>query len=219
VTTITTAGILLLDYFLRKRFISTEVTRKGIHIGVGLLYLMSYFYDDRGQYSKYLSSFHYVLYTGIFIWKIQYSTPDQKPDFILRTFTRHNQPSELSSGPLCYCFVTIVCSTLLYKTVVASIIIAILTWGDGLAAIVGIRFGSKMKIYGSKSIPGFLTVWVAGLLASIVYISILIGYEYVNLIQLCLIALIAAVVETLTPGNYDNFTISFAIFVVYFLIS
>jgi phytol kinase len=218
-TIIDTAGIILFDYFLRKRFLSNELTRKALHISVGIVYLSIYFFDDRGQYSKYLHAFQYAVYAVIFIWKGQFSSPDQKPDFLNRAFTRNNRPSELLGGPLLYTVVFIICSTLLYKTVVASIIVAILTWGDGLAAIIGLQFGNKMKIYRSKSLPGFLTVWVAGVLASIVYISILVGYEYVNLMQLCFIGLVAAIVEMFSPGDYDNLTIALAAFVTHRLIS
>ena len=92
----------------------------------------------------------------------------------------------------------------------------ILTWGDGLAAVIGVHYGNQRKIYGAKTLDGLLTIIVAGIIASIVYISLLVNFQSVDLLKIIVISFIAAVIETLSPSNFDNLTIPLSIVVIYY---
>jgi phytol kinase len=219
VTSITFAVLFLLSYLNKKNSITTEVSRKVVHIGAGTLYLAIYFYNDHGYFSKYLNIFPNLFWTCIIIWKSQHhSSVRQQYDFVVSTITRNNRGSELLRGPLFFNFVMIICGTVLYKTILGSIIMGILTWGDGLAAVIGVHYGSQRKIYGSKTLDGLLTIFFTGIIASIIYISLLVDFQSVHLFKIFVISFITAVIETLTPSDFDNLTIPLSIIFVYFFI-
>lgn len=217
VTSITFAVVFLLNYLNKKNAITPEVSRKVVHIGAGTLYLAIYFYDDSGYFSKYLNVFPNILWTVILIWKSQHhsSARQQKYDLVVGTMTRNQNKSELLRGPLFFNFVMIICGTILYKTVLGSMIMGILTWGDGLAAVIGVRSGNKRRIYGTKTLDGLLTIFLTGIIASIIYASLLVDFQSVHPLKICVISFITAVIETLSPSNFDNLTIPLSIFIVY----
>lgn len=220
ITGITFAILFLLHYLHKKKAISIEVSRKVVHIGAGTLYLGLYLYNDYGYLSKYFNIFPNVFWTGVLIWKSQRNAPRvrQQYDLVISAVTRTNCESELLYGPLFFNFAMILCGTLYYKTVLGCNIIGLLTWGDGFAAIIGGWYGSQRKIYGNKTLDGLLTFFLAGCLASIFYTSVLLGFESVHVFKFCIISFVAAIVESLTPSDFDNLTIPLsAIFTYYFL--
>ena len=98
----------------------------------------------------------------------------------------------------------------------ASIAVVAMTYGDGFGSIVGKKFGKHKTIHG-KSLEGSFAVFgVTALVSMIVwwFYSFLVGNNFltgVNVVAImnpelvCLIAgLVAAVVETLAPGDIDN---------------
>lgn len=215
VTSITFLILFLLGYLNKKKVISNEVSRKVVHIGAGTLFLAIYFYNDRGYVSKYFNIFHNVLWTGILLWKSQsFQSREQQYDLVVDTITRSHRRIELLRGPLAFNIVAILCGTVLYRTVVASMMMGILTWGDGLAAVIGSGYGSQRKIYGSKSFDGFLTCFLAGFLASIIYISLLVNFQSIDFLQIAVIAFSGAVIETISPSDLDNFTVPLSIFII-----
>jgi len=219
VTSITFAVVFLLNYLNKKNAITNEVSRKVVHIGAGTLYLAIYFYNDDGYFSKYLNIVPNLLWTGILIWKSQqHSSVRQKYDLVIGTMTRNHRGNELLRGPLFFNFVMIICGTILYKTTLGSIIMGILTWGDGLAAVIGVRFGNQRKIYQTKTLDGLLTMVFVGIIASIIYISLLVDFRSIHLFKISLISFFTAVIETLSPSDFDNLTIPLSITIVYYLI-
>lgn len=143
------------------------------------------------------------------------SSSHQKDDLVLGTITRNNRGSELLHGPLFFNIVAIICGWILYKTVLGSLIIAILTWGDGLAAVIGSHYGTQRKIYGAKSLDGLLTFFVFGILAAICYVFFLVDFNSIDLLKFCVIVFVSAVIETLSPSDYDNLTIPLSIVILY----
>jgi phytol kinase len=219
VTSITFAVVFLLSYLNKKNSITTEVSRKVVHIGAGTLYLAIYFYNDYGYFSKYLNIFPNLLWTGILLWKSQYhSSVRQQYDLVIGTMTRNQRQGELLRGPLFFNFVMIICGTILYKTVLGSIIMATLTWADGLAAVIGVHYGSRREIYQSKTLDGFLAFFNVGIIVSIIYISILVDFQSVHLLKIVIISFITAVIETLSPSDFDNLTIPLCVTFVYYFI-
>lgn len=219
VTGITFTVVFLLNYLNKKKSITTEVSRKVVHIGAGTLYLALYFYNDQGYISKYLNIFPNLLWTCILIWKSQqYSSTSQKYDPIVGAMTRTQRQHELLRGPLFFNFAAILCGTIWYKTVLGSIIMGILTWGDGLAAVVGVHYGNQRRIYGTKTFPGLLACFLAGIIASIVYTSFLVNFQSVYILKMFVISLITAIVETVTPSDFDNLTIPLSVIVIYYFI-
>ena len=216
---ITFVILFFLKYLDEKKLITSECLRKIVHISAGILYLLSYFYNNAGYFSRYFNIFPYLLWTGILIYKSQqHSSALRQHDFIITALSRNNNKDELLRGPLFFNLIAIICGSILYETILGSIIMAILTWGDGLAAIIGSRYGNQRKIYGKKSLDGFLTCFFVGIMASIVYIHILIDVQSFFLLKICLISFVASVTETLTQSDFDNLTIPLSISLIYYLI-
>jgi phytol kinase len=91
----------------------------------------------------------------------------------------------------------------------AALGILIMSWGDGLAALVGQRFGKhKYQLLGSKkSWEGSFTMTVVAFLLSF---GILIGFQS-NILLVCLVSFVVAVfstaLEAFSPFGIDNLTV------------
>jgi phytol kinase len=91
----------------------------------------------------------------------------------------------------------------------AALGILIMSWGDGLAALVGQRFGKhKYQLLGSKkSWEGSFTMAVVAFLLSF---TILIGFQS-NILLVCLVSFVVAVfstaLEAFSPFGIDNLTV------------
>ena len=98
--------------------------------------------------------------------------------------------------------------------VVIAIGILAMSYGDGFASIIGLKYGKKKyNIFGDeKSYIGSIAMFV------FTFITIIIAIIYYNitntfnlLLILIFISLIAAVIEGLTPKGFDNLTVPFVI--------
>ena len=78
-------------------------------------------------------------------------------------------------------------------------------WGDGLAALIGKRFG-KRRIYGNKTWAGTLTAF-----AAITAVSLLISRRP-GMALVC--GIVGAVLETFTPRDLDNISVPLGIYAV-----
>jgi dolichol kinase len=120
---------------------------------------------------------------------------------------RSGDRSELLRGPLYYCIVLTLVTLLLWRHNLTSIAItSVMCAGDGLADIVGRRFGqspaSKLPWSRSKSVPGSAAMFVGGfamaaaLTAYFGYFG-LVTYDEQTLATMALISLAATALESL----------------------
>uniref|UniRef100_A0A7N0VL49 Uncharacterized protein n=1 Tax=Kalanchoe fedtschenkoi TaxID=63787 RepID=A0A7N0VL49_KALFE len=123
---------------------------------------------------------------------------------------------ELLKGPLYYALAaTIACAVYWRTSPVAIAIICNLCAGDGLADIIGRRFGDwKLPHNGNKSFAGSITMAVAGFLASVAYMHYFSMFGFVtessDMIRgLLAVSLGAALVESLPISTTldDNLTV------------
>lgn len=102
--------------------------------------------------------------------------------------------------------------------VVIAIGIFAMSYGDGFASIIGLRFGKKKySVFGeNKSYVGSTAMFV---FTYIMMIVALLFYDIAItsriLMVLVIIALVAAVVEALTPKGLDNLSVPFACVLLY----
>ncbi|MFN3394739.1 MAG: phosphatidate cytidylyltransferase, partial [Candidatus Thermochlorobacter sp.] len=86
-----------------------------------------------------------------------------------------------------------------------------LTFGDGLAPVVGTRIGKlKYQIFSPKSVEGSLTMLIAGILGAMLFIWIVLPQEF-NLTRIALLGIVATVAEGASPKEIDNFLIPLAV--------
>ena len=105
--------------------------------------------------------------------------------------------------------------------VVIAIGILAMSYGDGFASIIGLKFGKeKYNIFGDeKSYIGSLAMFVFTFITMIValfYYNISITFYVI--LGLGFISFISAIVEGLTPKGLDNFTVPFTAVFFYWLI-
>lgn len=105
--------------------------------------------------------------------------------------------------------------------VVIAIGILAMSYGDGFASIIGTKFGKKKyNVFGDeKSYVGSFAMLI------FTFITMIVALWYYNisitffvLLALIFIALIAAVVEGLTPKGLDNLTVPFVVVFLYWMI-
>jgi dolichol kinase len=104
--------------------------------------------------------------------------------------------------------------------IIIAIGILAMSYGDGFASIIGIKYGKKKyNIFGDeKSYIGSLAMLI------ITYLTVIIAVVYYRIsitpyLLLCLafITLIATFVEGLTPRGFDNLTVPFAAAFIYWI--
>lgn len=105
--------------------------------------------------------------------------------------------------------------------VVIAIGILSMSYGDGLASIIGIKFGKKKyKVLGDeKSYVGSFSMFI------FTFITMIIALFYYNInvtfyviLVLLFIAFIASIVEGLTPKGLDNLTVPFVCVFIYWYV-
>ena len=105
--------------------------------------------------------------------------------------------------------------------VVIAIGILSMSYGDGLASVIGIKFGKKKyKVLGDeKSYAGSFAMFI------FTFITMIIALFYYNInvtfyviLVLLFIAFIASIVEGLTPKGLDNLTVPFVCVFIYWYV-
>jgi len=151
-----------------------------------------------------------VVSSVLLIQKGLFAPPD---DQAVKTMTRTGDRRELLKGTLSFVLVAIICGTIYYKQFAGVLAMAMLGWGDGLAPIVGTRYGKmKYHILSDKSVEGSLA-FLVGSIAAGLFFSYLIVPQSFHPSNIVAIAVIATIVEGVSPKELDNLTIPLAVIV------
>ena len=197
-------GLVAVMNFCVTRFnLPQDISRKITHIGAGSLIVFLPLYND-SHWSKYLNVTIFVVWIILLIQKGLFASDD---DEAVKTMTRNGEKSELLKGPLYFVIVATICGTLFYKTFPGIMAIATLGWGDGIAPIVGSRYGRlKYEVLSSKSAEGSLSMLIAAFAASTFFVWLIIPNE-LDIVRILLLSAIATVVEACSPKEIDNLLI------------
>jgi dolichol kinase len=195
--------VALLNFCVTRFGLPQDISRKITHIGAGSLVGFLPLYSDV-DWSRYLNVTIFVVWIALLVQKGLFANPE---DEAVRTMTRTGDRRELLKGPLYFVIVATICGTLLYKSFPGIVAMANLGWGDGVAPIVGSRYGRwKYKIFSDKSVEGSLSMFIFAFAASVFFVWLILPSE-LNLIWILLLALIATVVEACSPQEVDNILI------------
>jgi phytol kinase len=188
---------LLAEWVYRRKQFGVEVSRKVVHIGVGNVVLFAWWL----QIPAWAGVGASVVFSIITF--LSYRMP------ILPSINGIGRKSlgtffyALSIGILVGCFWS------LGKPYYAALGILIMTWGDGLAALVGQRFGRHLyKLWDmQKSWEGSFTMFLVSFVVSLLILLSVLG----NLWQVWTIALVvaavAALLEAFSKFGIDNLTV------------
>ncbi|MEI8101910.1 MAG: phosphatidate cytidylyltransferase [Chlorobium sp.] len=197
----------LMDYLVTNHSLPRDISRKITHICAGSSIVFLPLFVD-GDWSQYLNITVFAVWTILLIQKGLFAADD---DQAVKTMTRTGNKRELLKGTLYFVIVAMICGTIYYKQPAGVLAMAILGWGDGLAPIIGTRYG-KMKYYvlSQKSVEGSLAFFVGAVAAGLFFTHLIVPESF-HVVKILVIALIATIVEGVTPREVDNLTIPLAV--------
>lgn len=198
-----------MDLAVKKGF-PQDLSRKVVHVAAGswLIFWLAY---DSSHWTKYLNITAAFIWTILLLVKGFTAKPDDKA---VKTMTRTGDRRELLRGPLYFTLVMDLLGTVFYSTPFALTAMGFLTWGDGLAPVVGSRYGKHAyKVFSNKTIEGSITFFVLGLAGAVLF-NMLFG-KSINLEFMLLCAVVATIVEGISPRDLDNILIPLTIYLLY----
>ncbi len=204
----------LMDYLVTNHKLPRDISRKITHIcaGSAIMFLPLYI---GGDWSHFLNITVFAVWTVLLIQKGLFAADD---DQAVKTMTRTGNKRELLKGTLYFVIVAMICGTLYYKQPAGVMAMAMLGWGDGLAPIIGTRYGKiKYHILSDKSVEGSLAFLVGSLCAGLFFVHLIVPESF-DATKIVIIALIATVVEGVSPKEVDNLTIPVAVVAASYLL-
>lgn len=203
----------LMDYFAHRGWVESRVSRKIIHIGTGPIFVLCWFFFNDASSARWLAALVPFAITlqfaliGLGILKDQASV-----DAMSRTGDRR----EILRGPLFYGIVFVALTLLFWRDKPTGIVaLMMMCGGDGLADLVGKKFGNRMALPWSKAktVWGSVAVFVGGLVFSLVIIGIfcLAGVFVLPftayILPVAIIAFACTAIESLPFKDVDNITV------------
>uniref|UniRef100_J3N5C6 Uncharacterized protein n=2 Tax=Oryza brachyantha TaxID=4533 RepID=J3N5C6_ORYBR len=197
-----------------RALLDQKLCRKLVHITVGLVYFLMWpFFSADDVYAPFLASIVIVL-NIIKVTLIGLGIV--KDEGVVNSMTRNGDCRELLKGPLYYACAITLTTIIFWRTSPISIaVICNLCAGDGVADIAGRRFGhAKLPYNPDKSYAGSVAMFLAGFLASIMYMCYFHLFGFVEeswrmVVAFGVISLAAAIVESLPISTRldDNLTV------------
>jgi phytol kinase len=217
------AWLRLMDFAAHRGWVESHLSRKIIHIGTGPLFVVCWLLFTDAPSSRYLAALVPLAITIQFALVGLGVIKDQSAvDAMSRTGDR----GEILRGPLYYGIIFVVVTVAYWLESPTGIIALMLVCGgDGLADVIGRRYGSRKLPWNRKKswlgTAGFLTGgWLLTLLILAIFVAagVFPGPTSTYLASITIIALAATLVESFSPPDIDNLTIAFtALLLGYFL--
>lgn len=200
------------DFFAHRGWISGPLSRKIIHMGTGPIFVLCWLLFQDTPSARYLAALVPFAITvqfalvGLGIMKDQASVD---------AMSRHGDRREILRGPLFYGIVFVVLTIAYWKTSPVGIIaLMLLCGGDGLADIIGKRFGeSRLPWSPKKSWAGSLSMFAGGWLFAVAVIAVYVAAGVFSgslldyLPGISVIALAGMLVESIPLNDIDNITV------------
>ncbi|KAM3733078.1 hypothetical protein ACB098_11G108000 [Castanea mollissima] len=190
------------DFLTRRNLIEQSLSRKLVHILSGLFFMVSWPIFSTTTEARYFACLvPLVNCLRLVIHGLSLASDEG----LIKSVTREGKPEELLRGPLYYVLILILCALIFWRdSPVGLISLAMMCGGDGIADIIGRRFGFlKIPYNQQKSWAGSIAMFIFGFLISIgmlQYYSVL-GYLHLDWVQtvqkVALVSLVATVVESL----------------------
>lgn len=204
------------------------ITRKIVHILVGPVFLLTWLLFSGEIFSRYIAMIVPILFVLQFT---AIGTGKIKDEAFVRSMSRTGEPSELLKGTLYYAIVIVIVTIFWFyipptgvndANPSAFIIMGCLAGGDGLADIIGRKFGGEKKfgIGGAqKTFAGTIGMFMGSFIFSIVLVSIFsIEAPVFNILEIgipiLIISLFATIAEALSPPNLDNLIITAVVIII-----
>ncbi len=200
----------LMDYFVTSRGLSRDISRKIVHICAGSVIIFLPLFQD-GHWTQYLNVLVFVVWALLLVQKGLFAADD---DQAVKTMTRTGDKRELLRGTLYFVVAATICGTVFYKEFSGVLAMAVLGWGDGLAPIFGMKLGKmKYRVFCEKTIEGSLAFFAGSALAGLFFVWLIVPSAF-NPAAILLIALVATILEGMSPREVDNILIPLTVIVL-----
>ncbi|KAF5446678.1 hypothetical protein F2P56_032287 [Juglans regia] len=196
-----------------RRIFDQKLNRKLVHISVGLAFMLCWPLFSPGRRGAILAA----LIPGInIIQMLLLGLGIMKDEAIVKSMSRNGDYRELLKGPLYYAAtITLTCMIYWRTSPITIAAICNLCAGDGLADIIGRRFGShKIPYNKNKSVAGSVAMASAGFLASLGYMHYFSSFGFLQkssemVMGFLVVSLASALVESLPISTEldDNLTV------------
>jgi dolichol kinase len=197
----------LMDYLVTNHGLSRDISRKITHICAGSVIIFLPLYQD-GDWSQYLNITVFAVWTLLLVQKGLFAADD---DQAVKTMTRTGDKKELLRGTLYFVIVAMICGSLYYKQFAGVLAMAVLGWGDGLAPIIGVKYGKmKYRVLSDKSVEGSLAFLAGSVFAGLFFVWLIVPGAF-NPGKIIIIAVIATIIEGISPKEVDNLLIPAAV--------
>ena len=188
--------------------LANEDSRKFIHVGVANWWIVAMIFFDNNIYAS--------IVPGLFVI-INYISYKKQ---IFKAMERDGSKKDL--GTVYYAISLMLLAFITFKNIEFSYIgalgILIMGYGDGFAAIVGVKYGKhKFKVLGNnKSLEGTLAMFLFSFIVSLVILYI---FNPVNIILYSLVlSVVATILEAFSPYGFDNLTVPLGTSALYYLL-
>ena len=201
------------DTLAQRGWISSQLSRKIIHIGTGPLYVACWLLFNDAALSRYLAALVPLVITIQFFLIGAGVIHDEAA---VQAMSRSGDRREILRGPLFYGILFVILTITYWKdSPIGIVALMLMCGGDGLAEILGRKFGTlKIPWNHDKSLIGstgmFLGGWVlSGIILELyVAVGIFQGPLIIYLAPLTIIALAGMLVESLPLHDLDNITVT-----------
>lgn len=211
-TLIALAWLRFLDYIAHRGFISRSLSRKFVHIGTGIWFVLCWLLFEDVPYSRYVAAIIPLMITIQFVLIGLGILHDPAS---VDSMSRSGKKEELLRGPLLYGVVFVLLTIVFWRNSPYGIIgLMLLCGGDGFADVVGSRWGRhRIRWSNAKSWEGFWAMLFIGWILSFGMVIIFMQVGYFNIspssaLWLTLIVSFAsALVESFPLKEIDNITV------------
>jgi dolichol kinase len=201
------------------------ITRKLVHIFAAPVFIVSWMLYSGTIFSRFLTMIVPILFILMFY---AVGTGKMKNENLVASMSRSGDPKELLGGTLHYAIIMVVITILWFyafgtsRNPTALIIIGCLAGGDGLADVVGRKYGGDRKfgIGGSqKTVIGSIGMFMGSLLTSIILVALFSlenpAFNLITLfIPILITSFVATIVEALSPPGYDNWLVFISVIIM-----
>jgi len=207
------AWLRLCDFAAQRGWISSQLSRKIIHMGTGPLFVLCWLLYSDASLSRWLAA---LVPLAITVQFALVGLGILKDEAAVKAMSRSGDRREILRGPLFYGIAFVVLTLVYWKdSPIGMLALMLMCGGDGLADVLGRRRGRlKIPWNSNKSWMGTLGMFLGGWLFAV---GILAAYVAARdfpppwagyLPAVSVIALAATLVETLPLKDVDNITVT-----------
>ncbi|TXT56705.1 MAG: conserved membrane protein of unknown function [Candidatus Thorarchaeota archaeon] len=211
--------------------LSADVTRKVVHIFAAPVYLFSWMLFSGSALSRFFAMIVPLLFVILFV---VIGTGKVVNEAFVGSMSRSGDPKELLGGTLYYALMLMIVTILWFyvpmdslsnPTPIAFIIFGCVAGGDGLADVIGRKYGGERKFGvggAERTVIGSVAMFIGSFLFSFILVTIFsleVGFNITLIIlPLLLLSFIATMTEAFSPKGLDNWTVPIVLVLVIVLL-